>query len=283
MGGGTASSPCSWSIALAFRQLQSPTFRARLRLFFVVIVVVPMITIAVVLYQLIVASESSQTDARLAESQTVTQGIYGKEQQLAGSAADQIGKDQQLADALDSGDRRTVQARLDALRERLGAQYVAIQVDGKGRFESGSQPAVATATRRLLDNRQREIGKLTVGMRSPDAFAREIADLTGSAVVISQDGRRLATTQANVPAELPRRGAVDVSGTDYRVSEFAPAKGDPVQVNLLMPDRDTASPTSRASLVAAAAFIGFLALAFAFAVAVSRRLQSEIQRLLVAA
>ena len=50
-----------------------------------------------------------------------------------------------------------------------------------------------------------------------------------------------------------------------------------------MPNRDTASPTSRASLAALVAFLGFLALAFAFAVAVSRRLQSEIQRLLEAA
>src|SRR4051794_12998034 len=148
MGDGTASSPCSWSTALAFRQLQSPTFRARLRLFFVVIVVVPMITIAVVLYQLIVASESSQTDARLSESQTVTQEIYAKEQQVAGSVADQIGKDQQLADALDAGDRRAVQARLDTLTKRLEAQFVRLRVDGKGRFESGSQPAMASATRR---------------------------------------------------------------------------------------------------------------------------------------
>src|SRR5215212_2309340 len=102
MGDGTASSPCSWSTALAFRQLQSPTFRARLRLFFVVIVVFPMITIAVVLYQLIVASESSQTDARLAQSQTVALGIYKEEQKQAGALADQIGRDQQLADALDA-------------------------------------------------------------------------------------------------------------------------------------------------------------------------------------
>jgi diguanylate cyclase (GGDEF)-like protein len=268
---------------LAFRQLQSPTFRARLRLFFVVIVVVPMITIAVVLYQLIVASESSQTDARLSESQTVTQEIYAKEQQVAGSVADQIGKDQQLADALDAEDRRAVQARLDTLTKRLEAQFVELRVDGKGRFESGSQPAMASATRRLLNDQREATGELSVSMRSPDAFAREIADLTGSEVVVSEDGRRLATTQPNAPAELPVRGAVDVTGADYRVASFRPAKRDPVQVSLLMADRDAASPTSRASLVAAAAFIGFLALAFAFAVAVSRRLQSEIQRLLEAA
>src|SRR4051794_139047 len=186
MGDGTASSPCSWSTALAFRQLQSPTFRARLRLFFVVIVVVPMITIAVVLYQLIVASESSQTDARLAESQTVTQGIYAQDQEQAGTVATVIGHDQQLVDALDSGDRHAVQARLDTLTERLGAQYVALRVDGKGQFESGSQPAIGSATRRLLDDERKPTGELTVAMKSPDEFAREIVALTGSAVVITE-------------------------------------------------------------------------------------------------
>jgi diguanylate cyclase (GGDEF)-like protein len=75
-----------------------------------------------------------------------------------------------------------------------------------------------------------------------------------------------------------------VEGTDYRVASFAVdgVEGE-LDVSLLMPNRDTANPTGRPSLLAAAAFIGFLALAFIFAVAVSRRLQDEIQRLLVAA
>src|SRR5215218_1636540 len=103
---------------MSFLQLRTPSFRSRLRLFFVVIVVVPMITMAVVLYQLIVASESSQTDARLSESQTVTQEIYAQETDEAGALADQVGRDQQLADALDAGDRQAVQSRLDTLTER---------------------------------------------------------------------------------------------------------------------------------------------------------------------
>src|SRR3954452_17939477 len=108
MGAGTASSPCSWSIALALRQLQSPTFRARLRLFFVVIVVVPMITMAVVLFQLIIVSECSETDARRAEAQTVSQGVFKDEQAQAPAVAKEIGGDQRLADALSSADRKAV-------------------------------------------------------------------------------------------------------------------------------------------------------------------------------
>src|SRR4051812_21946309 len=121
---------------MAVRQLLTPSFRARLRLFFVVIVVVPMITMAVVLYQLIVASESSQTDARLSESQTVALRIYEEEQARAGLAADKIGHDQALADALDTGDSKAVQARLDRLAKVDELRYVELKVDGKGTFTS---------------------------------------------------------------------------------------------------------------------------------------------------
>jgi diguanylate cyclase (GGDEF)-like protein len=270
---------------MGLRQLLTPSFRARLRLFFVVIVVFPMITIAVVLYQLIAASESSQTDARLAESQTVALGIYDEEQNEAGALAERIGKDQQLADALDADDRSGVQRRLDTLTRRGGARHVLLKVDGNGQFESGTLPGVATASRQLLDPEQDPIGELTVAMISPEEYARRISELTGSEVVIDQGDEQLASTQADAgSADLPSTGPVEVAGVEYRVRAFeAPVNDELVTVTLLMPDRDTASPTSEASLAAAAAFVGFLALAFAFAVAVSRRLQSEIQRLLEAA
>jgi diguanylate cyclase (GGDEF)-like protein len=271
---------------MGLRQLLTPSFRARLRLFFVVIVVFPMITIAVVLYQLIVASESSQTDARLAESQTVALGIYEEEQQEAGALAERIGKDQQLADAVDADDRPAVQRRLDTLTRRGDARHSLLQIDGTGRFESGTLPGVATATRELLDADQNPTGELTVAMISPEEYARRIRELTGSEVVIEQDDEQLASTQAADAGgtDLPETGPVEVAGVEYRVRAFeAPVNDDTVTVSLLKPDRDTASPTSEASLAAAAAFVGFLALAFAFAVAVSRRLQSEIQRLLEAA
>jgi HAMP domain-containing protein len=269
---------------MSFLQLSNPSFRSRLRLFFVVIVVVPMITMAVVLYHLIAASQSSQTDAALSTSETVSSGIYEEEQGQAAQVAQQVGSDQQLADALAAEERRAVQSRLDALAERTGARYVKVQVDGKGAFESGSLPALASSTRRLVDEQQRPTGEITVAMLSPDEYARRIAGLTGSQVVIDAGADRLASTQPEAARDLPDDGAVEVAGVDYRVASFrTDGVGGKVDVTLLMPDRDTASPTSGESILAAAAFFGFLALAFAFAVAVSRRLQSEIQRLLVAA
>jgi diguanylate cyclase (GGDEF)-like protein len=265
-------------------QLRTPSFRSRLRLFFVVIVVVPMITMAVVLFQLIVASERSQTDARLAEAQTVSQQIVRELETEAGQVAERIGKDQQLADAVATDEDRDIQRRLDTLAKQEEARYVQLQLQDMGRFQSGGLPAVAPSTRRLVDEQNASAGRLTVAMLSPEQYANRISRLTNADVVIEQGDDRLASTSAGAPSDLPDEGATTVEGTDYRVQSFdAPAIGGDVTVRLLLPDQDTADPTAAPSLFAAGAFIVFLVLAFVFAVAVSRRLQSEIQRLLVAA
>jgi diguanylate cyclase (GGDEF)-like protein len=265
-------------------QLRTPSFRSRLRLFFVVIVIVPMITMAVVLFQLIVASERSQTDARLAEAQTVSQQILRELEVEAGVVAQTIGEDQQLADAIETGERRPVQARLDEMAKEAGARFVQLRLTGDGQYQFGGLPAVAPATRRLINEEQETTGRLTVAMLSPEQYANRISRLTGADVVIERSNIRVTSTSAAAPTDLPDEGAAAVEGTDFRVTSFeAPAVGGDVTVLLLLPDQDTADPTAPPSLFAAAAFIGFLVLAFIFAVAVSRRLQSEIQRLLLAA
>ncbi len=270
---------------MSFLQLRTPSFRSRLRLFFVVIVILPMITMALVLFLLIVEAERSQTDARLSQAQTVAQEVLREEQAAAGEVAQEIGSDQELSNARMERDEAAIQDRLDTLARRAKAQYVQLELSGIGMFDAGRLPALAPATRGLEDQRQEPIGRLTVSMVSAAAFAERISNLTGADVVVEQGDERLETTQTDAPANLPDKGAVEVSGTDYRVASFtAPAAGgEDVDVRLLLPDQDNAGPTGGRSLLAAAAFVGFLVLAFIFAVAVSRRLQSEIQRLLVAA
>jgi len=61
---------------MRLRNLFTPSFRNRLRLFFVVIVVIPMIAVAAVLFQIVTRSEESQTDAQLSEAQRVATNLY---------------------------------------------------------------------------------------------------------------------------------------------------------------------------------------------------------------
>ena len=146
---------------------------------------------------------------------------------------------------------------------------------------------MAPDSRRLVDAGGEETGRLTVAMLSADQYVERVSDYTDAEVVLlNEDGDRLATTSSDVPAELPDESGVEVGGNEYRVNTFeANAVGGPVEVALLLEDRGGTASTdeTRFSVGAAIVFIAFLVLAFVFAVALSRRLQSEIQRLLEAA
>ena len=270
---------------MSARQVLTPSFRSRLRLFFVVIVILPMVTVAAVLWLLIAYSDRSQTNARLGTVQAVAEGVYTGHVDRAKRALTVIGQDQRLADAIDSGVREDVQGRLDALAMQVRARFVLLRLDEEGRFEAGRLPAVATAQTRLQDDRQRPLGDLTVSLVSPEAYAEEVSRLTREEVVIEQDGE---TVYATLPAAadgaaLPDRDAVALGGTEYRTSTVTATGADgELQVRLLVTDQG-AGISGTGSLGALAAMLAFLALAFAFAIAVTRRLQSEIQRFLEAA
>jgi diguanylate cyclase (GGDEF)-like protein len=267
---------------MSFRQLLTPSFRSRLRLFFVVIVIVPMIAVAAVLWWLIVRSETSQTDARLSEARHVAAQTYTRLDGRAGRVAQRIGgEDQRLADAIAAGERGEIQGRLSELRLATGSRYVELRLAGQAPFVSGRRPALATAERRLQDDQSRALGRLTVSEISPEAYADDVSELTEADVVIKRGDEVITETLTGVvDVRLPERGEVMIDGDEFRASPAIMRDGFAIQLVL----RTTGpSPWSVESLVLLGIFLAFLALAFAFAFAVTRRLHAEIQRLLQAA
>src|SRR5215210_7311073 len=108
----------------------TPSFRNRLRLFFLVIVVVPMVAVALVLFRLVSTSEDAQVDARLSQAQRSAQGLYVEDQQRSGVAAKEIATDTQLQAAISADDAKLVQGRLQALAARTNARLVVLTLDG---------------------------------------------------------------------------------------------------------------------------------------------------------
>lgn len=269
---------------MRLRQALTPSFRNRLRLFFVVIVILPIVAVAVVLFQLVAQSDRSQTDARLSEAQRVAMQLYEGAQSRSARAARGIGADQALANAIDRGDRAAIQARIDALATEVGARYVLLRLDEAGRFEAGRLPAVAPAEAPVQDVEGEPLGALTVSVTSAEEYAESVSGLTATELLIGRDGETLFTTLPDATvAELPDRGSAAVGGGDYRASSFgARAVDGDVQMHMLLPDND-AGISNSGSLAALAGLLAFLSLAFFAALAVSRRLQSEVQRLLIAA
>jgi diguanylate cyclase (GGDEF)-like protein len=265
------------------RQILNPGFRNRLRLFFLVIVIVPMIAVAAVLFWLVGAAETGKVDGQLAQAQGTAETLYQDTQEDAGRAAEAIGRDRQLTQAVQQGDDDAIQQRLNALSFRR-TRYVVLELDDGRRFRAGRLPAVAPVTARLVAGDE-QTGSLTVSVSSAAHYAETVKRYSSAHVVLSEGGRTIATTMPSAANEpLPERGETEIAGNDFRVNSFnAPGITEraPLTVRLLLPAAN--APSGPELLIVAGLLLGFLALAFAFAAIVSRTLRQETERLLVAA
>jgi diguanylate cyclase (GGDEF)-like protein len=271
---------------MRLRHLFTPSFRNRLRLFFVVIVVIPMIAVALVLFRLVSASEEGQTDAQLGEAQRVALNLYRDAVRDADAAGQQIVRDRGLAAAIRDKDQARIQSRLEESAQSARVAKVLLELQGQGAFETGGDPAVAPARNALQDQDGKSVGRLVTSVDTAMEFASKLADTAELGVVISQKGSVVAASQPELGrVTLPDDGGTTVDGTDYRVKAFpVPAfDGPPLTMRILLRNSDDTSLLSSTSLVVIGALLGFLVLAIAFAITVSRTLQQEVQRLLHAA
>src|SRR5689334_11565477 len=76
------------------------SFRGRLLLFFAIIVVIPMIAVALVLFSITADSETGKADAQVAQGLRAAFAIYDADRASARSELDKIASDPALADAL---------------------------------------------------------------------------------------------------------------------------------------------------------------------------------------
>ena len=93
------------------------SFRNRLTVFFIVLVILPMIVVAAVGFVLASDSEQGKTDARLSEAQRSASGLFREYQDRAEAAARVIARDPQLAEAIQEGRRAPIQRRFDTLAQ----------------------------------------------------------------------------------------------------------------------------------------------------------------------
>jgi diguanylate cyclase (GGDEF)-like protein len=271
---------------MRFRNLFTPSFRNRLRLFFVVIVIIPMIAVAFVLFRLVSESETSQTDAQLSEAQQVAQNLYRTSAARANRAGEEIVDDMGLSRAIAERQGVVIQDRLAAAAREAGARRVELELTGLDIFSVGTQPGLAPARDALADQDQNPIGRLTTSVETAQSFATMLEDVAEVGVVVMRGEDVLAASSPELTREpLPERGDASVAGTDYRVStlEVVGFDGRPLEIRITIAEEDDGSLLDGTSLLVIGALIGFLLLAIAFAITVSRTLQAEIQRLLRAA
>jgi diguanylate cyclase (GGDEF)-like protein len=265
------------------------SFRRRLTLFFVLIVVLPMVALAALVLQVAGSSRTGKADARLSAGLETALSVYRDELAEAEDAAREAARDPALAAAIRAGDRRRTEAALARLvrgGSLAGARVLA--PNGRPLAEAGSGDTVADAEL-TLERAGRVEGTLVASTTSATAYVDRVRDLTGrSAVVSDEGGRVLATTVPVGDLALPEPGTartVEMVGDELRAASARLGAGGPEDVELrltLLGRLDSAGFAATRPLIAAA-LAAFFLIALAFVAMLMRSLQGQVGGMLAAA
>jgi diguanylate cyclase (GGDEF)-like protein len=263
------------------------SFRTRLRLFFLLIVIVPMVAVTFVVFRLIADSENGQADARVAARQETAISLYYSARGDADRIATRIGRDPRLAQALRAKDPARIQQQARRLLTATGAKRIALSDDGEVLADAGDARASFPATRSLVTD-GRPVAELQVSVKDAQDYARETGRATGLDVIVTRAGATIASTIAHTPRApaLPARsGTTSINNTKYRSASFsAPGfNAQPLKVAVLEPRAITNDDVRRGRLVAGVVLLGFFLLALVAALVVSRSLNRQVEGFLAAA
>jgi diguanylate cyclase (GGDEF)-like protein len=265
-------------------------FRARLRLFFVLLVIMPMIALAIVLFTLTSRSETGKADAGISAGTRTAFAVYEEAAAAAGPAVRAVAADPQLTTALASG--RGVRQRLRQLvGGPRGIVAIELRAPDTGRLiaRAGSPAGLAFKAAPLeLDMQNR--GTLFVSLTGAREFTDRVRKLTGDQVGVFRNRRLLDSTVDDLASrgQVGARGephAFTLAGSDYRGRVDAVRERPGVALELAL-FRDTGSIShtiSQNRLLIGVLLLAFLLLALVAGLVVSRALTTQIDTFLVAA
>jgi diguanylate cyclase (GGDEF)-like protein len=264
------------------------SFRGRLRLFFVLLVIMPMIALAVVLFTLTSRSETGKADAGISAGTRTAFGVYEEAAAQAEPALREVASDRRLRAALASGSG--VEARLDGL---VAGEVVLIELystDEQLIARAGSPAGVAPRGAPIAAGGE-TLGTLAVSVTGADELAGRLKTLTGLEAAIYRGNRLLGATASGLQ-DRARLGAVGdshevelASGADYRarVESVPEPAGPPVELALLQDTSSLSDTISENRLVIGGLIVAFLLLAMLAAAGVGRALTGQIGTFLDAA
>src|SRR4051812_43644978 len=179
------------------------SFRARLRLFFVLIVILPMLAVAIVLFRLISDNETGKADADIAARQQTVINLYNDATRRAERAVAQVGSDRVLAESLVSGniDRARKRARQMLVGRRI--ERIALTRGKDIVFDVGHHDAIAPGRRALTGTWGQKFGVLEVSPTPGARFAGPAPPASSADIVLQREGRLIADTLAGRPPDPP--------------------------------------------------------------------------------
>jgi diguanylate cyclase (GGDEF)-like protein len=263
------------------------SFRGRLLLFFMIIVIVPMVAVALVLFSITADSENGKADAAIAQGMRTAGSIYEGDRARARPAVSAVAGDAALAKALSSRRTGAVQARLQQLI-RSHPKVRAITLYGTDRrplAAAGSPDAIAFAAAAPTMRAGRNLALVLVSVTAASQFGQQVHGVTGFEVRVIRSSRLLGSTIANAGGASLHEGNVTLGGTDYRgrFHTLSDAAGPRVAVGLFDNRSAISSSIDDRRLLIGGILAAFLILALLSSVVVVRALQRQVSQFLDAA
>jgi diguanylate cyclase (GGDEF)-like protein len=255
------------------------SFRTRLTTFFVVIVAVPMAAMAFLVFRLTNDSQSGKADARASGVAIVARSVYANASMQASLQARTLARELAPAPVTQLA-RRTSQlageARLARVTVKTGSNIVA---------DVGSRQAIAPGMAMVTGRTRAPIRTIAVSQLTAGQYARELAGSGFQVVVRSGESVLASTLPTEVSRTLPaQHGTVTINSRSYRVATAAVTGFDGRRIDvLILSDQAISGSVADDRVLTAVFIVGFLVLAFFFALLSSRALQSQLSRFLDAA
>jgi diguanylate cyclase (GGDEF)-like protein len=262
------------------------SFRSRLLLFFMIIVIVPMIAVALVLFSITADSETGKADAQIAQGLRAAFAVYDADRGQAQAALDDAVRDRALATALARGNRAAVTARAKQLADaQPRIRRIAVYDAQRRLVASAGRPDAVAAAVAAPATGGRRIGFVAVSVTSAGLFASETHQVTGLDVRVAQGDRVISSTLDEDGTAEVKSGDVEVGGHEYRgrFARLGDPIGDPTSVGVFV-DREVLSGSiADRRLLIGAILGGFLLLALLSSIVVVRALQGQVETFLEAA
>ena len=258
------------------------SFRGRLRVFFAMIVIVPMVAIGVALLSITSSSESGKTDAGLATALTVAFAAYDDGRTAARGQLRRVASDPRLTRALAARDAPAATRRLRAIvRAEPGVVSATLTRAGARPLRAGSDRGVAAARAQLTRSSGGRLGALSVSVTDARDLARTVRRRTRRELLVLRDGRAVAVTVAGIRSAPRGSGDFEAAGQEFRGRRERVGRGEELVVFTNASELNDAISENR--LLVVALLVAFLLLALASTVFVSRALNAQIGQFLEAA
>jgi diguanylate cyclase (GGDEF)-like protein len=260
------------------------SYRGRLTLFFVLIVVLPMVAVAVLVSQVTTQSRNGKADATLATGLDTATALYRDDVQAAKGASTRLAQDPALGVALRSGDSARIVSTARRLANRYGVDALVLR-DASGRqLATVGRPPPIAPYRLDLRGPGGPVGSLVGSTTTPLEYladVRQHADLDAALVAA---GRPISSTLRLGAATVPASGHssdVDVADRELRAATTTLPGAGNLRLTLLAP-RQSASFFS-SSPVIAGVLVVFFAIALVFVAMLLRTLGGQVGAMLGAA